>query len=65
MACPLLCPRQLARVLKLPRQWLRQQALDGRLPCLRVGRRKLRFDLEAVRRRLTELAAEAPRRAAL
>jgi hypothetical protein len=33
--------------LRLPREWLRQEALAGRIPCLRVGRRLL-FNVEAV-----------------
>ena len=47
---------QLALRLRLPRLWLRDEALSGRLPCLRVGRRLL-FDLEAVQRALSERAA--------
>jgi hypothetical protein len=46
----------LARRVGLPAGWLREQALAGRLPCLRVGRRLL-FDLAAVQRALAALAA--------
>jgi excisionase family DNA binding protein len=47
---------QLAVRLRLPREWLREEALAGRLPCLRVGR-KLLFNLSAVERDLAERAA--------
>jgi len=46
----------LAAVLRLPRGWLATEADAGRIPCLRVGRR-LRFNVEAVRRALAERAA--------
>ncbi len=38
------------------RDWLRQEALDGRLPCLRIGR-KLVFNLTAMEQALAEGAA--------
>jgi hypothetical protein len=47
---------QLARRLRLDREWLKQEALAGRLPCLPVGR-KLLFELEAVKQALAERAA--------
>jgi hypothetical protein len=47
---------RLAAELRLPWRWLRQEALAGRLPCLRVGR-KLLFNLEAVKEVLAERAA--------
>ncbi|QDV88998.1 hypothetical protein RAS2_00570 [Phycisphaerae bacterium RAS2] len=43
----------------LPVAWLRAEADAGRIPCLRVGRRRL-FNLEAVRRVLAERAAMKP-----
>jgi hypothetical protein len=46
----------LAQELRLPRDWLRGEAIAGRLPCLRIGRRFL-FDLEAVRCALAQQAA--------
>ena len=46
----------LARQTCLPREWLRQEALAGRLPCLRIGRMLL-FDLPAVQAALAERAA--------
>jgi hypothetical protein len=41
----------------LPRSWLRAQALAGRIPCLRAGR-KLLFSPEAVEKALAELAGQ-------
>ena len=52
----LLTLHRLAARLRLPREWLRDEALAGRLPCLRVGR-KLLFSLPAVERVLVERAA--------
>lgn len=47
----------LARHLQLPSEWLRSEALAGRLPCLRAGRRLL-FNADAVRRALLRRASE-------
>jgi hypothetical protein len=47
---------QLARQLRLDRAWLKREALSGRIPCLRVGR-KLLFELAAVKGALAERAA--------
>jgi excisionase family DNA binding protein len=47
---------QLAARLRLPRDWLRREALAGRLPCLRIGR-KLLFNRSAVKQMLAERAA--------
>jgi hypothetical protein len=47
---------RLAMHMRLPRQWLRAEALSGRLPCLRVGR-KLLFNLPTVESMLAERAA--------
>jgi hypothetical protein len=47
---------RLARETHLPRLWLREEALAGRIPCLRVGRRLL-FNLSAVQAVLAERAA--------
>jgi hypothetical protein len=49
---------RLATELRLPRAWLRQEALAGRLPCLSAGR-KLLFSRAAVERALSERAATA------
>jgi hypothetical protein len=48
----------LARQTCLPREWLLQEALAGRLPCLRIGRMLL-FDLAAVQAALCERAAKS------
>lgn len=47
---------QLARRLRIDRRWLRAQALQGRLPCLRIGRRLL-FDLLAAEEAIADMAA--------
>ena len=46
----------LARRLNLPKSWLENEAREGRIPCLVVGRRRL-FNPEAVERTLAERAA--------
>jgi excisionase family DNA binding protein len=48
---------EVASRLRLPAAWLRREAISGRLPCIRAGRRLL-LDIEAVR------AALAARQAA-
>lgn len=53
----LMTPSQLATRLKLPRTWLHAEAVSGRLPCLKVGRRLL-FNLHAVEEALSKLAAQ-------
>jgi excisionase family DNA binding protein len=53
----------LAVRLGLPRDWLRAEALAGRIPCLKVGR-KMRFNPDAVEQTLAARAAagrEEPR----
>ena len=47
---------RLARTLRLSRAWLKQEALAGRLSCLRVGR-KLLFELATTKRELAQRAA--------
>ena len=42
--------------LKLPAAWLEEEALAGRIPCLKVGRH-LRFNPAAVEAALAERAA--------
>jgi len=44
-----------ARRLRVPAQWLRDEALAGRVPVLRIGRRLL-FNVDAVRAALLERA---------
>ena len=53
----LLSLNQLARTLRVNRDWLRSEALAGRIPCLRAGRRLL-FNLAAVREELAQRAAK-------
>jgi excisionase family DNA binding protein len=48
----------LASELKLPKEWLREEAIAGRLPCLRIGR-KLLFNLSAVNQALADRAAKS------
>ena len=48
----------LARRLRLPRDWLKDEADAGRLPCLRVGKRRL-FNLDAVKAVLCHRALTA------
>jgi hypothetical protein len=55
---PLVSLNQLASHFRLPREWLRQEALAGRLPRLRVGR-KLLFNVCAVGAVLAERAASS------
>ena len=45
----------LSRELRLPSKWLKQQAVAGAIPCLRVGRRFL-FSLPAVEKAIVFLA---------
>ena len=47
----------LASALALPRGWLRDEADAGRIPCLRVGTRRM-FDVQAVRDSLAERALQ-------
>ncbi|MCC6427498.1 MAG: hypothetical protein IT435_11830 [Phycisphaerales bacterium] len=47
--------REAANRLGVPASWLRREADADRVPCLRVGRRRM-FDLEAVRLALIERA---------
>lgn len=47
---------QLARSLRLDRDWLRKEALAGQIPCLRAGT-KLVFSLDAVKKALADRAA--------
>jgi len=42
--------------LRLPPHWLRAEALAGRIPCLKIGR-KLLFNPSAVEQALAERAA--------
>jgi len=55
---------ELAYSLKLPLDWLKAQADTGRIPCLRIGRKRL-FNISAVRQTLAQLAAEGSKRGKL
>jgi hypothetical protein len=46
---------RLANELKLPKDWLREEATAGRLPCLRIGKRLL-FNIGAVKQALADRA---------
>ena len=48
--------RGLAQQLRLPVAWLKGEADGGRIPCLRVGRRRL-FNVGAVRAELAKRAS--------
>ena len=47
----------LSRELNLPVKWLKAKAVKGQIPCLRIGRR-FRFNIEAVKAALLEMATE-------
>jgi len=48
----------LAKYLNLPEDWLKAEALGGRIPHLQIGNR-FRFNLDAVIRTLADLAANS------
>ena len=43
--------------LGIPPKWLKTKALSGEVPCLRIGNRKLLFDLSCVKAALLRMAA--------
>lgn len=47
----------LSQELNLPVKWLKAKAIEGDIPYLRIGRR-FRFNIEAVKAVLLEMAAE-------
>lgn len=51
---------ELARRLRLSKRWLHTEAVAGRIPSLKAGKRRL-FNIEAVRRSLAARAAEEER----
>ena len=61
MANDYLTPADLARRLQLSPETVRQLAKDGRIPCIRISPKVLRFDPQAVNDALT---APAPSREA-
>jgi excisionase family DNA binding protein len=56
MEAELLSVAALARKLRLPASWLKAEAIAGRIPCLRVGRKML-FNQAAVQQALLSRAA--------
>lgn len=46
-----------ANRLQIPAGWLRDAALAGKVPCLRIGKRKLRFEFQATKKAIADLAA--------
>lgn len=48
----------LSEELQLPAKWLKEQAKADKIPCLFIGRKKMRFNLEAVKEALVDLAAK-------
>lgn len=57
-----LTARQLAEVLQVSESTVRRLARDGRIPCVRLTSRLLRFNLKAVYRALDGSDARAKRR---
>jgi len=41
----------------VPVKWLREKALAGKIPCLRISDSRLLFNIEAVEKALLDLAA--------
>lgn len=52
--------RGLSLALRLPTRWLKREADNGGIPCLRIGRRRL-FNLSAVKVTLAKRAAQNKR----
>lgn len=50
-----------ANLLQLPAKWLKHNALAGKLPCLKIGKRDIRFNPEAVQRAVEKMAAQSER----
>jgi len=48
---------QCAEQLQVPVRWLKEAAITGKIPCLRLGKRDMRFELKAVSNALARLAA--------
>lgn len=46
-----------ANQLQLPAKWLKHNALAGKIPCLKIGKRDIRFNPEAVQKAIEQLAA--------
>jgi len=50
-----------ANRLQLPAKWLKDNALSGKIPYLRIGKRDMRFNLGAVKKAVADLAANKPK----
>ena len=46
--------------LGIPAGWLKEKALSGEIPCIRVGKRRMYFDLIAVKKAIKKMAAIKP-----
>ena len=44
-----------ARELDVPVRWLKRAAIEGKVPCLRIGKRQIIFNVEAVKKAIYEL----------
>lgn len=54
-----------AEQLQIPVGWLKDMALNNQLPCLHVGKRKLRFEINAVTAAMTRMAEQKPKRVSI
>lgn len=57
MKYELLNSAQCADRLRVPVRWLKDMAKAGKIPSLRIGKRKLRFELQATEEAIAQLAA--------
>jgi len=46
----------LAIALRLPVKWLAEQAEAGNIPCLFIGKRQMRFNIDAVEKAIAAMA---------
>lgn len=44
--------------LQVPVKWLKEMANTGKIPCLRIGKRKIRFEINATRDAIASLATK-------
>lgn len=47
-----------ASAVGVPVKWLRAKALAGKIPCLKISKSQLLFNVDAVKKALLDLAAE-------
>lgn len=50
-----------ANLLQLPAKWLKHKALSGKIPCLKIGKRDIRFNPKAVQKAVEKMAAQSER----